>query len=59
MACTAPAATATLAPGTAPPGAPLFVPADVARARQAPLLDVAAERQRLLQEAARGGIRLY
>lgn len=50
---------ATLAPGSAPEGAASFGPAEVARARQAPLIDVASERRRLLQDAARGGVRLY
>lgn len=50
---------ATLARGSAPADPAPFDAAEIQRARQAPLVDVAAERARLLAEAQRLGVRLY
>lgn len=49
----------TLAAGSVPDGHRPFTAAEVAQARQRPLADVAAERQRLLERARAAGLALY
>lgn len=49
---------ATVAPGSAPPGTPPFTPAEVAEARRHPLVDVAATRRALVQQARAQGLAL-
>lgn len=50
---------ATLARDTAPTGQPPYDAAEIASARGRPLVDVAAERHRLLKQAQERGIELY
>jgi mono/diheme cytochrome c family protein len=50
---------ANIASGSMPAGQGPYEAAEVARARRAPLKDVAAERRRLTEEAKRVGIALY
>ncbi len=49
----------TLARDTAPTGQPPYDAAEIATARGRPLVDVAAERHRLLKQAQERGIELY
>jgi mono/diheme cytochrome c family protein len=49
---------ASIAPGSAPPGTPPYSTEEVRRARARPLVDVAAQRRRLVEQGRAQGIEL-